>query len=205
MIIGVIPIKKSNYRFQGKNFLSIGGKPLIRLALDRIVPYVDKILISTDATPEVCAALGVPSSHTFVFKNTSVELYERDPADSEVNVEADTPIRHMLQAKSVDPDNVVMMVQVTNPLATVKTTGFCNDIFMTEKPDLLVTVNPNLVANGIIYICRAKQFINHTRFYAGNVHVVVTSYREGLDIDYPHQMKIAEALWHKRISYAAAT
>jgi len=191
MTIGAIPVKKDSMRLPDKNFLSFNGKPLIQLAIERLAPNVDEILISTDAPAAVQQVLSNIDLDHF---GIPINLFERQPRHSFGDIPADVPIKYMLRKIGVDPETLIVMTQVTTPLATDFIIKTCICRFNDRKPDMLTTVFPDYIPNGAVYVCKARQFMDKPNIYSGRVFLVVLDYAQGLDIDYYYQHAIAEAV-----------
>jgi CMP-N-acetylneuraminic acid synthetase len=191
-IIGAIPVKKESKRFTGKNFMKLGGEHLINLAIRRLSHHVDHIIISTDAVEEVEAIIKAGKEG---FADNFIEVIQRSDGAIGGDLPSNEPICDALCRGHWHNNDIVVITQVTSPLVRSQTVARCLAIWSNLSGlDLLVTVNPDCQPNGGVYICKVGHFEEIGPFYRGNVHVYHISFNEGLDIDYPHQLPIAEAI-----------
>jgi CMP-N-acetylneuraminic acid synthetase len=74
-VIALLPMKANSQRIPGKNFKSLGGKPLFRWILDTLVtlPEVEKVVINTDAERKVDLA-GIDPKNKIVIRERAVDL-----------------------------------------------------------------------------------------------------------------------------------
>jgi len=190
-IIGAIPVKKESKRFPGKNFMKIGGDYLINLAIERLnLPIVDHIVVSTDAVERVKAIV----SEAWL-PDKAIEIVERSASVTDGDLQSSEPIGEAIAQGKYSTEDIVVMTQVTSPLIRSQTVARCLTIWEnTPDLDLVVTVNPDNRPNGGVYICKVKHLIAPGSLYHGRVHVHRIPFDEGIDIDYPHQLAIADAI-----------
>ncbi len=191
-IIGAIPVKEVSVRFPGKNFMKVGNEFLINLAIRRLAPHVDRIIISTDAPLPVNA---VVKQCKVKFDDGFIDVIMRGPRTLNGDLQSTEPIAEAIAGGQWCTEDTVVITQVTTPLIRSQTVERCLAIWQNSRNiDLVVTTNPNRQPNGGVYICKAKHLYESGSLYHGNVHVHRIPYEEGIDIDYPHQLAIAEAI-----------
>jgi CMP-N-acetylneuraminic acid synthetase len=199
MIIGAIPVKKESKRFPGKNFMKIGGDYLINKAISRLKDHVDCIIISTDAKDQVVKIINEGGDATPFNRITIVERSE-DVLDGDLP--SNEPIRQAISdTMRFFTGDTVVMTQVTTPLIRSQTVARCIEEWRSvtryqqgQRPDLIVTVNPDYRPNGGVYVFHASHLCNPGPLYRGNVRLCKIPFKEGIDIDYQYQLPIAEAV-----------
>lgn len=196
MIVGAIPIKKISTRYPHKNFKRFNGEYLIHLAIRRLEPFVDMILISTDSVDEVQDIVNEIKDTC----RTKVLVNERSPNLSVDGVGSEQPIREVIQRNHVPYDAVVVMTQITSPTIKQRTIERAMCEFVRHKPDMLTTVTPDYRPTGGAYVFKAQYLKTCESIYDGRVGLLLISYEEGLDIDYLYQLRIAEAVELGRIT-----
>jgi CMP-N-acetylneuraminic acid synthetase len=191
VISGAIPIKRESKRFPGKNFMMLNRKHLITLAIQRLVPNVDRIIISTDAVQQVHAIIDPLEI------SIPVEVIARREEATNPELPSNKPIAYALteMALTWSHEDLVVMTQVTTPLIREQTIARCIAKWHNAKNNnLLVTVNPDFKPNGGAYLFRPQHVLGRNSLYEGNVGVHVVPWQEGIDIDYQHQLAIAAAI-----------
>lgn len=197
-IIGAIPVKKESKRFPGKNFMKLGEDFLINRAIRRLSPHVDRIVISTDAALAVQA---IVKQCKVDFPEGFIEIIERSPRVVDGDLQSTEPIAEAIARGQWCTEDTVVITQVTTPLIRSQTIARCLSEWQNRRNiDLVVTVNPDKQPNGGAYICKASHLFEPGSLYHGNAHVHNIPYTEGIDIDYPHQLAIAEAIHRGEIS-----
>jgi spore coat polysaccharide biosynthesis protein SpsF len=106
-VVGIVSARMASTRCPGKALVPLGGKPLLRVLLERIaaVPVLDSVVLATSRSPEnrvlvdVARALGIPA-------------FEGD--------EDDVLKRHVECARAMKADHVVR-VTGDNPLTDLET------------------------------------------------------------------------------------
>lgn len=87
-----------------------------------------------------------------------------------------------------------VLLQPTSPIRSEETLTRAQARF--EKGDIpaLVSVNPALQPNGSFYFCRTDVFLAEHTLYPKGTHFWVCSWEESVDINYPYEFRIAEAV-----------
>jgi CMP-N-acetylneuraminic acid synthetase len=205
MIFGAIPVKAISTRFPGKNFQILRGEYLINYAIRRLRPHVERIIISTDAVAQVTSIVGECKVE---LPEGFVEVIGRSAEVLDGNLPSNEPVRDAFRKMDLTwgHKDLIVMTQVTSPLIRSQTVARCiaemqNGSFSADDPktDLAITVNPDLKPNGGLYVCRAAHFMTGP-LYRGRIHLHTIPFKEGIDIDYPHQLPVAEAILRGDIS-----
>lgn len=198
--IALVPVKERSVRYPGKNFAKFMDTTLLSHAVKKlnIIPHITQIIISTDAGKKVANTL--QDDRTDVEK---VTILERPPHLCDDITTTDAVVHHVISRQiTMDPDEIMVVTQVTSPL------WYPSDLinalvdFVNEKRQTTVTVNPEYQPTGCFYIFRKQAFMMYHRIYAGKVFLWTLPYERSLDIDYPFQLPVAEAVERRDYSDA---
>lgn len=197
-IIGVIPVKKNSVRFPNKNFMELNGDYLINRAIARLMPNVDRIIISTDAVEDVIrivSSIDAVESKEWFNPDVTVEIVQRSDRVINGDLQSSVPAAEAIVKGSWCTEDLVVLTQVTTPLIRSQMIARCIAIWEnTPGLDLLVTVNPDYAPNGGVYICTAEHMMRQGSLYSGRVYLYQIPFAAGVDIDYPHQLAVAGAI-----------
>ena len=107
-------MKAHSSRVPGKNFRNLHGRPLFEWILDTLIdlPFVDQILINTDARKELAEA-GLKESSRVVIKDRPESLWG-DEVSMNLILQDDL---------ATHPADHYLMTHTTNPLLTVESLG----------------------------------------------------------------------------------
>jgi len=132
-VIALMPLKANSSRVPGKNFKLLDDKPLFRWMLDKLLSsdLIDKVVINTDARPELVAA-GLPVNTKLVIRDRKSELCG-DEVSMNLILSDDVA--------STDAD-FYLMTHTTNPFISLETINAAIKVFLNkEDKDSLFTVN----------------------------------------------------------------
>lgn len=134
--VGLLPMKAHSERVPGKNFRTLGGKPLFRWMLDKLLSLaeVDRVVINTDAR-RLLEAAGLVEDGRLVIRDRAADLCG-DLVGMNLIIEDDM---HSV------PADVYLMTHTTNPLLGTVTiraaVGEFLDGLSTGRHDSLFSVN----------------------------------------------------------------
>lgn len=224
MKVAIIPARGGSTRLPNKNFLPLAGKPLIRWITETVIEsnQFDDIYISTDSDDIFNAVKDLPvkrhirkpehATTKATVLNAMIDLMNdipkydvfayflptcpfiktkyiidgvnklTDDVDSVVSVSYyDEPIQ--LACIRQDNDTVI-------PIFDNLTSGLTNSKFIQKY------VKPN----GGFYISHWDKLLSNKNFFKGNVKGVVIPNQILVDIDYEHDLRMAEILWNEVLS-----
>jgi len=187
----IIPVKERSTRFPGKNFASLAGKPLITHAVEKLLKSgtVDEVLISTDTGEKVGEIIAsMPEER--------VHILPRSPWLAEDTTSTDSVVGDVIERQvKPDPDDIVVLTQVTSPLWEIEDL-FHAVTWLIRRPEThVVSVNPAYQPNGNFYIFKVGVFRKTKSVFGRKPQLYVLPFERSIDIDYPYQLAIAEALY----------
>ena len=134
--IALLPMKANSERVIGKNFKELGGKPLFRWMLDKLlqIDEIDEVVINTDAHKNLNQA-GLPQDDKLTIRDRKKEICG-DLVSMNKIIKDDI--------ENTD-GNIYLMTHTTNPFLSIKSikSGLLklNHALKENKADSLFTVN----------------------------------------------------------------
>ena len=213
-ITALMPLKANSTRVPGKNFKILGGKPLFRWMLDKLLASdkIDQVIINTDARVELQAAC-LPDSAKLLIRDRKTKLC------------GDGVSMNLVLADDVanSSADVYLMTHTTNPFISLETVNSAIDTFLkNSNTDSLFTVNrmqtrfydkninainhdpDNLIPtqdlepwfeeNSCLYIFTKESFEKANARIGECPIMFETNKLESVDIDEPQDWQLAEAL-----------
>jgi CMP-N-acetylneuraminic acid synthetase len=184
-IMGLIPIRSGSKRFLDKNFSNFCGTTLIDYTIKRMISagITEKnITISTDVPDRI------KSRYIVNVKIRPDELAKDDST-------ADSVVGHFINNYQISDDYIIVMCQVTSPTWLPHNLTSAINIFdQVNKP--VISVSPNYQPNGAFYIFKKTHYLQHNSIYIhdSGIYLFKLLWKESVDIDYPYQHSIAEAI-----------
>lgn len=123
--IGLVPMRHASERVQGKNYRSLGGKPLFHHIVDSLLacPYVAEVVIDTDS-PVIAADATAAFSRVRIIDRPA---HLRDGA---------TPMNEVLiHDVGQVPADFYIQSHSTNPLLTTRTISAAVETFLAKWPE----------------------------------------------------------------------
>jgi CMP-N-acetylneuraminic acid synthetase len=216
-LVALLPMKANSERIKGKNFKNLGGKPLFRWVLDKLlaVDEVDLVVINTDAR-DILIKNGLVESSKILIRDRKNEICG-DHISMNLVIEDDV--------KNIDAD-LYLMTHTTNPFlsknsiekgisqltAAVKnesadslfTVNKVQERFYTKEaspinhdPDNLIRtqdLDPWYSENSNLYIFNKKSFLTTNARIGLNPIMLETPPYESIDIDNPEDWNLAEVM-----------
>lgn len=179
-------------RFPGKNFARFKDTTLLTHAVTKLreLPHTKHILISTDAPNKVAQCLEAGKVDM-----EDLTILERPPHLCDDIATTDAVVQHVLTRQGkLDADEIVVVTQVNAPLWESGDLAFALEDFVNERRQTTVTASPIYQPNGCFYIFRVGTFMTFRRIYAGNLFLWILPFERSIDIDYPWQLPVAEAV-----------
>ena len=96
------------------------------------------------------------------------------------------------------PDSLCLM-QATTPLLRAQSLIEAGEIFHDFKMPALVSVNQQFQPNGAFYFINTEDFWEQKTFYPVGMQVYKLAQEESIDINYPHEYRIAQAVAHGKV------
>lgn len=105
----VIPIRFKSQRLQKKNYKDVFGLKLNSITISQAIGsgIFDKIIVAVDEDHEYDDMIKLPDN---------VEIYKRNPTNSSPDSSLESIITEVINVFSVDPEDWLTVLQVTNPL-----------------------------------------------------------------------------------------
>jgi CMP-N,N'-diacetyllegionaminic acid synthase len=221
--VAVIPARGGSTRLKDKNVRLLGGKPLIRWMVETVIATneFDDVYVSTDSDKIFDAVKDLPVKRHFrPEKNATVQATALNAMLDMMN---DIPkydvfgyflptcpffksesIKQGISMLSEDVDSVVSVSYYEEPI----------QLACIKKGDNIIPVFDNLTAgltnskfiqkyvkpNGGFYISHWDKLLENKNFFKGNVKGVVIPNDLLVDIDYEHDLQMAELLYQNVIS-----
>jgi len=217
-IVALLPMKGNSERVPGKNFKTLGHKPLFRWILDTLIsmPEIDQIVINTDAQTQLqTAGLNTNEHH---FQNVLIR-------DRKQELLGDFTSMNLILQDDIDevPADLYLMTHVTNPFLGPETiraalSQYCGS----DTADSLFSVNRfqtrfyeadgspvnhdpnNLVRtqdltpwyeeNSCLYLFSRDSFMKNGARIGDAPVLFETPKLQSIDIDEPEDWALADAL-----------
>ncbi len=205
--IGIIPVKTQSTRFPGKNFSEFNEKTLLTNTIEKMLHHVDTIIISTDDTDKVKNIIDcfIPSMQPSIFTEPNgikelkkgIYILHRNKELCTPETPTDDVICNIIINKLgfIKEDYTIALCQVTSPNWESRVLGYAlerHESFNYEKT--IISVSPDYRPNGCFYIFTKNKFMEYQHIYAPDLYLVVLDWKQCADIDYRHDLYIAEAV-----------
>lgn len=189
--IAIVPAKAESIRFPGKNFAPFLDTNLLTHVVGKLLVVCDEVLVSTDAPYRAFRALDkIAPEH-----RGRVGVAERDPSLAQKETPTEAVVADLLERRNdIKPDDIIVLSQVTSPLWRRESLGGAINSFITYKPKALIAVTPDMRPCGAFYIFTKEAFLEEKAIYRPGVELRMIPFSEGVDIDYPYQLHLAEAI-----------
>lgn len=137
--IGFIPARAGSTRVPGKNLAGlrgrqVGGMCLVRRAIECAqAAELDRIVVSSDDTETLRLAV-----------EWGAEAHERPAKHADAHAQIEDAITHWMRyvaAPMLEPDDVLVLLQVTSPFRRPETVRACVDLVRTHDLDSALTVS----------------------------------------------------------------
>lgn len=208
-VIGLIPVKSFSKRFPEKNFSEFCPETgfrgnLISNTIEKLVKArVDKIFISTDKPEKIIGKkeYSPPAAYTelYVIGRHTEETQEKPEItmnevvlDFIEHTKVGTP--SFISGKL--PDNyIICLCQVTSPNWSPHRLVYAISRMKQHKKPV-ISVSPDFQPNGCFYVFTKGLFLECLDIYTSSNGIYLTqlTWDESIDIDYYHQLRIAEAI-----------
>ena len=221
--VAIIPARGGSTRFKDKNIALLGGKPLICWSVEAVLNSgeFDDVYVSTDSDKIFDAV-----KHLNVKRHVRPEQHATTKAtvlDAMLDLMDHIPkydifafflptcpfiksesIKEGIQMLDANTDSVISVSYYEEPI----------QLACIKKGDNIIPVFDNLTAgltnskfiqkyvkpNGGFYISHWNKLLEHKNFFKGNVKGVEISNKLLVDIDYEHDLQMAELLYQQVIS-----
>ena len=221
--VAIIPARGGSTRFKDKNIALLGGKPLICWSVEAVLNSgeFDDVYVSTDSDKifDAVKHLSVkrhvrPEQHATTkatVLDAMLDLMDHIP---KYDVFAFfLPTCPFIESKSIK-QGIQMLDAVTDSVVSVSYYEEPIQLACIKKGDNIIPVFDNLTAgltnskfiqkyvkpNGGFYISHWDKLLEHKNFFKGNVKGVEISNKLLVDIDYEHDLQMAELLYQQVIS-----
>lgn len=222
--VAVIPARGGSTRLPNKNFLPLAGKPLIRWITESVLEskQFDDVYISTDSDNIYNAVKDLPVKRHYrkaehattkaTVLNAMIDLMDDIPKydifayflptcpflESKYIIDGmnnlDSNVDSVVSVSYYDEPIQLACVKQSNntivPIFDNLTAGLTNSKFIQKY------VKPN----GGFYISHWDKLKENKNFFKGNVKGILIPNDLLVDIDYPHDLKMAELLWNEVLS-----
>lgn len=130
VIIGLIPARGGSKGIPRKNLAFLGGKTLLEIGVDKLfMSGCDEVFVSTD-DQEI-------SEYT---RKYGAKVINRPSEISEDTSSTESVILHAVNAIRIDPNDTLVIHQITSPMITVKSIVFCIKSLENSKFNSAVSV-----------------------------------------------------------------
>ena len=131
-IIALLPMKANSERVIGKNFKDLGGKPLFRWMLDKLlqIDEIDEVVINTDAH-SILKEAGLPLDSKLTIRNRKKEICGDFVSMNKVIKD---------DVENTDGD-IYLMTHTTNPFLSIK--SISKQMFSSKSKNS-ITFKPSL-------------------------------------------------------------
>lgn len=208
-VVGVLPAKGSSERVEGKNVKPLGGTPLFKINLKKLVSSVMINEAYLDTESEQLIALA---------KDVRCKAFKRDPLLASNQTDGNKLLVNF--AKSIDADIYVMLL-CTSPFISVTTINKAVKILVENKrydsvvavrkekfyqwkdgmPSYNVTNIPNskdlndtVIETMSLYVIRKEVLLNDECRIGRRPYLLELTHLESLDINYPDDFELAEVI-----------
>lgn len=189
--IAIIPLKSDSKRFPRKNFKLIDGKSLLMNTIDKLYEAgVDMIIISTDIEEEVFHMITPTARFIFIYNRPENLMGDAKTEQVVMDIINETETNSLSLLK----DYTIVLTQVTSPLWKPHRLKFAIEKLKHDGIDSVVSVSPDYSPNGCFYVFNKNTFLKHNKFFTNNTYLVSLPWKESIDIDYEHELSIANAL-----------
>jgi len=192
-VYAVVPAKAKSRRLPGKNFSRFGESNLlahcVQKLLDSRIP--ERIYISTDNVGKVQQALrDVPG-------RGRVLILVRPPKLATDSARTEEVVADVVARINVPEDYAILLCQATTPLWTVEHLQQAFRLFQTHGCPALVAVRPDYTPNGAFWLLCKHRFEKTGELYQPDMEFYEMDWISSIDIDYPHQLTIAESIYRQ--------
>jgi CMP-N-acetylneuraminic acid synthetase len=189
--IAIVPAKAESTRFPNKNFAPFLETNLLAHAVEKLLAVCDEVLVSTDAPYRAFRALDSLAPEY----RGRVGVSERDPSLAQAETPTEAVVADLLERREdIQPNDIIVLSQVTSPLLRRESLERALTRFIAEKPKSLIAVTPDMRPCGAFYLFTKGGFMEEKAIYRSGMVIHMIPFAEGFDIDYPHQLPVAEAL-----------
>lgn len=187
--IAIIPIRSGSKRFPGKNFSAFNETNLIENTIEKLTKArIDYIFISADK--ESIERL----KFIKINKRDNLTCLTRKDILAQDESKIEDVILNVIESESIklDEDYIIILSQVTTPNWSPHVLTYA--LHKLDKIDSIVSVSPNYQPNGAFYIIKKSTFLNYKKLFLPNMYLIKLDWEDSIDIDYEHQLYIAQAL-----------
>jgi len=182
--IAIIPARSGSKRLPGKNIKTFCGKPLIVYAIEEAKKskLIDEIVVTSDSD-EILSMAGEYGAF-------GIRRPDELAQDSSRTIDA---VKHVIEYLGYKA--IVVLLQPTSPLRTVKDIDECIRLYNTGCFDSVITVKELashvLYPNGAVYVFTDK-------IWCHSMSLVLMKPEESIDIDTESDFKTAEMIMNDR-------
>tara|TARA_Y100000389_G_scaffold191542_1_gene217878 strand:- start:657 stop:1343 length:687 start_codon:yes stop_codon:yes gene_type:complete len=221
--VAIIPARGGSTRFKDKNIALLGGKPLICWSVEAVLNSgeFDDVYVSTDSDKifDAVKHLNVkrhirPEQHATTkatVLDAMLDLMDNIP---KYDVFAFfLPTCPFIKSESIK-QGIKMLDAATDSVVSVSYYEEPIQLACIKRGDNIIPIFDNLTAgltnskfiqkyvkpNGGFYISHWNKLLEHKNFFKGNVKGVEISNKLLVDIDYEHDLQMAELLYQQVIS-----
>lgn len=212
-VVGMIPVKSSSSRVPSKNTKLLGGEPLFRINLKKLIssPKITETYLNTESEYIVNLA-----------SDLDCKVFNRDEALASNSTDGNKLLLDF--AEKVESDIYVMLL-CTSPFISVESINKAVEILESDKDcDSVVAVRKekmylwdsatkqplydiNNIPNSFdlkytvieamsLYAIRRESLLSTKRRIGDSVQFLNLSFIESFDINYPEDFSVAEVLWN---------
>lgn len=95
-------------------------------------------------------------------------------------------------------EEAFVLMQPTSPMRYVGELRQARERFEESGVPALISINPAYQPNGSFYFCRVDAFRRHGTWWVPGMEVWMQSWEESIDVNYLHDLRIAEAVLSRR-------
>ena len=191
--VAIIPLKSDSVRFPDKNFKFIDGKSLLMNTIDKLIESgIDIIIISTDKKEKIFYSLDTCKKPIHIF-----DRHDNLMGDARTELVVLDTISEAASRKIIElngDDCTIVLTQVTSPLwkshRLIQSFGKLNSVDI----DSVISTSPDYHPNGCFYVFNKNTFLKHNKIFTDNTFLISMPWEESVDIDYEHELSIANAL-----------
>ena len=187
MII-IIPARSGSKRLHGKNTMPFNnGKTLVEMAVEQA------LLLEVKDRTNIVLTTDIPMYLTDSFQNKyGISVIERDHDLCTDMISTEEVVKDVFWRRGGTPYSFLLLQPM--PRGNVSLLE-AKKFFDGSDIPALVSISPTLRPNGAFYFVKGKDFQSAHSFYPPGTFFWKCSLEEGIDVDYIHDFRIAEAVW----------
>lgn len=128
-----------------------------------------------------------------------VKVFERPMELRGDSVTSEAVVMNWMRTHGLGFTDDICMMQATTPCMKVDTLLMAKDMFMATGADSVISVNPQFKPNGAFYFVGGNEFMANGTWWCPKTALYRMSWEESVDIDWPWDFRIAQAVNRKDI------